>query len=97
MTEVELVVEPADAAISVDGRSLDSATRVVTVRPGRHVIDASHDGHTTARRELDIPAGGRVRVELTLERGPFGDPVRSPGAAVRLAGDRVQVHYRLAW
>jgi hypothetical protein len=70
VTDLELVLDPPDAEVSVDGRRVDPGRPVAAVRPGRHVIEARRAGHADLRRELDVPAGGRVRIDVKLEKSP---------------------------
>jgi hypothetical protein len=65
VTELEIVVEPADAEVRIDERLLDSVDRVAVLKSGGHVVVVTRAGHGSERRELDLPAG-RMRLEIRL-------------------------------
>jgi hypothetical protein len=67
VTDLEIAVDPADAVVRIDERPVDRAASGTAVRSGPHVITATRDGFAAVRREVDVPAGGRVRLELRLE------------------------------
>jgi hypothetical protein len=67
VVELEIVVDPRDAEIRVDDRLLDSAAAVAVVAAGPHVVTADRSGYVAARREIELPLGGRVRLDIRLD------------------------------
>lgn len=63
---IELQVSPASATVTLDGATVTE--RSIEVDPGRHELVASADGHTQARREIEIRRGGSASIDLRLER-----------------------------
>jgi tetratricopeptide (TPR) repeat protein len=58
-------VEPP-SSVSVDGDTPQPSPRSVQVAPGRHRVRAEHSGHLPLEREVDLAAGARVQLELSL-------------------------------
>jgi hypothetical protein len=70
---VPLVVEPAGALITVDGRlqdSRESAAGVLWLLPGPHLVRVSADGFDPAQIVVDVPADRLLESRsVVLERG----------------------------
>ncbi len=66
--EIELVLEPPDAQVRIDGRRVDALAGPVPVLAGQHLIEVSLPGYQAVDRPLEVEAGKRVSLELTLER-----------------------------
>jgi hypothetical protein len=64
--QLELRVEPANAAISIDGRAASTVGSRVEVDPGRHVIVARADGYAPETRAVDVPRGGTAVVVMRM-------------------------------
>jgi hypothetical protein len=67
VTELEIVVDPRDAEVRVDGRLVDSAAAITVVAAGAHVVTAARPGYAAARREITLRPGGRVRLDIRLD------------------------------
>ncbi|MFH2007584.1 MAG: PEGA domain-containing protein [bacterium] len=61
-------VDPLGADIKVDGELAGSAplTSVVTVDPGKHVIEVAREGHKTHHQNLNVAYGQRVHLNIKL-------------------------------
>jgi tRNA A-37 threonylcarbamoyl transferase component Bud32 len=71
---LEVVVQPADAAIYIDGRKMaDRSPLQLDASPGRYRVSAHHEGCDDVAQLIDIASGGIARVPLTL---PVGDSTR---------------------
>jgi tetratricopeptide (TPR) repeat protein len=57
---------PAGAALSVDGRPIESNSKLYLVT-GRHALVATLDGYRTASRAIEVSAGATTEVSLELE------------------------------
>jgi tetratricopeptide (TPR) repeat protein len=78
-------VEPP-ASVSVDDGPPEPSPRSVRVSPGRHRVRAEREGYVPLEREVDLNAGARVQLELSLPPlAPSEEPVRTraPTAAVQ--------------
>ncbi len=91
---ITLQVEPAGAAIRVDGRDVGAAPLSAPLRlgAGRRVVEVTADGYRTVRQDL-LVAGGEVRtVEIQLPAANTGTVhvISTPeGAVVRIDGEEV--------
>jgi len=75
--EVAVTVTPDNAHIRIDGADERVGPFIEPIRlmPGRHTIAAGGvAGYTTAERAVDVEAGERAEVTLTLERSAGGAP-----------------------
>ncbi len=66
-----VVVEPSDAQIQVDGRSVSHSAdgaRVVFDRDGEHIVFARAAGHIVQRRSVEVSGGTMVHVPVVLAR-----------------------------
>jgi hypothetical protein len=73
-TGIEVVAEPANAVITVDGAPAASGT-VVPLSPGDHAVDVRAPGHHAFARTVPIVAGEKAHLEARLEpksRFPLG-------------------------
>jgi tetratricopeptide (TPR) repeat protein len=78
VAQLEIVVTPADASVSVDGTPITMPrARALPVMPGEREIEASRAGRVTARQRLRLAAGDRRRIELQL-LSPAAPPPRKP-------------------
>ena len=80
---VELVTDPAGAAVSVNGEFQGSTPMTLRLRPGRsHAIAVSRPGYATATQELSVAADSGRRLEISLV-GQYGviEVVSDPSAA----------------
>jgi len=57
-------VEPAGARIYLDGEAAEAGP--IEVVPGRHEVRAEQSLHLTVAQIVEVPAGGRARVNITL-------------------------------
>jgi hypothetical protein len=75
---VNLTVEPSDAEILVDGKTVGRSplNDPLYLSPGEHTIVAQKGGET-ARRRLTVEAGGEINERLTIGAAP----ARAPAAA----------------
>jgi hypothetical protein len=81
VTELELSVQPPDAEVRIDDRLVDAAASI-SMRPGQHVIVATRAGYGSSRREIDLPPGGRVRLDMKLDPSAPGTLGAEPTAAL---------------
>jgi len=59
---------PTGASVSVDGERRDAVTPAeIDVPPGQHRVEASLEGYEVATSTVEVTAGGRHEVALTLE------------------------------
>ena len=78
---LRVAVEPP-AAVSVDDGTPQPSPVSVQLAPGHHRVSARRDGYGPVDREVDLAAGARVQLELSL--APLSSPpLRAPEAAVR--------------
>lgn len=62
------LIEPLDAELYLDGEPLGSVSGPRRVRAGEGLLEVRRPGYSEVRRPVDIPPGGSVPIELTLER-----------------------------
>lgn len=69
--EVDLRVEPRDATIYVDGNYVGIAREqgVLRLPAGRHRVDLARPGYRQLTQEIDVEAGHRSELALSMERG----------------------------
>jgi PEGA domain len=92
LADVTLVVSPAGAAVTMDGRPvIMGLDGVVKVAAGSHAIAASATDFALARREIIVVAGTPQTVSLTLTPVPRGGHVR---VAATQIGARVSIDGR---
>ena len=80
---VELVTDPAGAAVSVNGEYRGATPLTLRLRPGRlHAINVTRPGYDTETRELSVEADSGRRLEISLA-ARFGaiEVVSDPPAA----------------
>ncbi|MFO0606082.1 MAG: tetratricopeptide repeat protein [Polyangiales bacterium] len=91
--ELRLAVEPASAAVFVDGRLLPPGVSAWPVAPGAHRLSVEADGYAGVQRGFSVAPGGRemVRVSLAPRRAFATVAVRyaPPGAVVTVDAERV--------
>src|SRR5688572_8701089 len=56
---------PADARLSIDGRSADLGE--VEINPGAHLVEIAAEGHATRRERVVLLAGERQRLDVALQ------------------------------
>ena len=76
-------VEPTGATVTLDASPPEPAPVDKRLPPGHHVVLAELKGHTPARRDVDLLAGGSLQLELTLQPIEVPAETRAPDAAVR--------------
>lgn len=67
---IEIAVEPKDAQIMVDGRTVNQTEGVarVEVQPGRRVVRAVKSGYEAEEKKVDIKPGETTKIPLTLSQ-----------------------------
>lgn len=63
---VHVACTPAGASIELDGHTVGTGEAETTATPGAHEIRVSLAGHAPITRSIDVQAGHRVDLELTL-------------------------------
>lgn len=72
--QIELVVQPPDASVYLDGRLLGSGQELadlhagLIVDPGTHSLDMVRPGYEARRLEFEVESGQTVNFEVTLQR-----------------------------
>ena len=87
---VELVTDPAGAAVSVNGEYQGATPLTLRLRPGRpHAITLTRPGYDSETRELSVEAdsGRRLEVPLTAQFGVVEVVSDPPGAEIRVNGE----------
>ena len=73
-----LRVDPADARVLLDDRVIGSGAqlsgRPLKINAGHRRLEIAADGRYAARRDVDLPPGGRVELDVTLRTVPDGEP-----------------------
>jgi ABC-type molybdate transport system substrate-binding protein len=59
---------PPGAEIMLDGSYVGNIPSSITAAPGRHVVELSMPGFATWKRELQVTAGSKVDVDVTLQK-----------------------------
>jgi hypothetical protein len=87
---VRVVVSPANARVSVDGKRVevlkragaaeDAVAAEARAKPGKHAVLVEADGYAAERREVDVAAKGETEVKVTLVPGETKTPPPPPGA-----------------
>jgi hypothetical protein len=75
-------VEPP-ASVSVDGDGAGRSPVALQLKPGRHQVRATEDGYQPAEREVDLAAGARIQLELSLVPVLPQTSGQAPEAAVK--------------
>jgi hypothetical protein len=94
--QLSLDVGPPGAAIALDGRPVGMAPLAapLTVSPGRHVVEASLEGHGTVTQSVEVAAGQILTVSVKLERlvvtGAVTVTSAAPGATARIGRGTMQ-------
>ncbi|MBI5513503.1 MAG: PEGA domain-containing protein [Deltaproteobacteria bacterium] len=81
LARVQVRLQPADAALRLDGREAGHGADPLRVDPGTHVLEASAPAHESYRREFTLQAGGQLELEIVLRPTPGSVPV-APATAV---------------
>lgn len=76
-------VEPPGATVTVDEAPSEPAPVDKLLPAGRHLVLAELSGHTPARRDVDLLAGGSLQLELTLPPLQVRAQDQAPDGAVR--------------
>lgn len=63
---IVLTVDPADAAVLLDGRALRMSAGTVPVLKGLHVLKASRPGYAAQEREVSVDVGASIEASLRL-------------------------------
>jgi len=74
VAQVTISVEPADAAVTIDGKERAAGGAPLILAPGDHAVEARKDGHQPGRRAFRVAAGDKLTVELKLEVQPAEPP-----------------------
>jgi len=80
---LSVAVEPPGARVTVDETSPEPAPVQRLLPPGRHLVLAELAGYSPARRDVELAAGGSLRLELTLRPLEPVPETRAPEAATR--------------
>lgn len=89
-TRLAITSPTPGAHVSIDHGASVALPFTPDVAPGRHVVIASAPGYRTARRELELPAGSTLPIELELVPLDALLTVRGPaGAELWIDGERV--------
>lgn len=78
-----VAVEPPGAAVRVDEAPAEPAPVEKLLPAGHHVVLAELGGYSPARRDVELSAGGSLRLELTLRPLEPAPEARAPEAAVK--------------
>lgn len=87
---VELVTDPAGAAVSVNGEYQGATPLTLGLRPGRtHAITLTNPGYDTETRELSVEAdsGRRLEIALTAQFGVVEVVSDPPAAEIYVNGE----------
>ena len=87
---VELVTDPAGAAVSVNGEYQGATPLTLGLRPGRtHAITLTNPGYDTETRELSVEAdsGRRLEIPLTAQLGVVEVVSDPPAAEIYVNGE----------
>jgi hypothetical protein len=85
LATIEVVASPFDTEIFVNGKiQSDRSSSSVVLDAGRHVILATHPGYVPRIVTLELAAGERRRVQLTLDVSP--EPVVADGVLLVTCG-----------
>jgi len=70
---------PVGASVSVDGQFVGKLPRVVgtRIKPGAHIVEVSHVGFVTLRREVIVQQGVQTMVQISLLPSGISDPALS--------------------
>lgn len=67
LADVTLDVQPAGAAIAIDGRAMKpTAGKPVRMSVGNHVVEVTLDGYTTVKKDVTVTAGVAQTVAVKL-------------------------------
>lgn len=86
MARVRVTCDPATAAVTVDGRA--ASGEVISVGPGRHVIEATAPERVSQRVEVTLASGDQTSLRLVLpaaEAPVVATPVVAPPTPVVVA------------
>jgi hypothetical protein len=74
---------PADTEVRIDDAPIERASlgTSLPLEPGRHTLRATAVGHTPFDTAMQLTAGGRVAITVTLQRTPASEPGLPPPAA----------------
>ncbi len=81
VAHLDLATDPA-AALVVDGqrRPLPGAGQALRLMPGAHLVEVSKPGRIPFLRSLELAAGERKRLEVTLAASDAAAPLQTSGA-----------------
>ena len=88
---VEVVSNPSEANVSIDGEFRGRTPFTVRLAPGRaHELMLTKPGYETATRSLSVAAdsGRKLEIELTAQYGEIEIASKPPGADVLVDGER---------
>lgn len=70
LVRVRVRLDPATAALTVDGRVEAMENNTLTLDPGAHVFEATAADRVSFRREMRLDAGAEVTLDATLAEAP---------------------------
>ena len=89
-SQVNIETTPGGAAIAIDGAYAGNAPLATSLEPGPHEVSASLDGFVSGTQAIEVQAGKRMAVAITLRseiaQGWLLLRNLAPGASVRLDG-----------
>jgi len=66
--QLRIATQPEGAAVYCNGKLVDSAPALISdLAPGTHLVTAEKKGYRTARRTLELRAGQKVSIDLSLD------------------------------
>ncbi len=91
---VAVVTAPPGASVTVDGTMVGETPVALDLEPGRHRVRVERAGYAVVEREVVVPAGGDLRLDVPLVRlsapqrwqRPAGIAAVTTGAAAFAAG-----------
>jgi len=66
--ELEIILDPPDAEVLVDGRQVNTESGLIGVRAGTLTITVRRPGYATVEMPLEVRGGRKVPLDLRLER-----------------------------
>lgn len=74
VTSLSFLVEPRQAHVALDGRTISSRDQMVVLAPGDHIVEFSLPGYLAERRTLHLDEGQSAILTATLVQVPKGPP-----------------------
>lgn len=70
-TGIKVRVEPADAALYVDGRNRPLSSGPIPISPGKHLIEIVRPGYELYRKRVEIQPGHVLGIAVALDKQPY--------------------------